>query len=198
MTNEHLFGIINTLGGEYMSSENLKCCFTGYRPQKLPFKSVESNEYKEFENSVIAQLLAVCNEGCRTFYTGMAMGFDILAAELVLLKKNAYDIPLKLVCVIPFIGQENTFSDIWKQRYNRVLNACDEKIILSDKYYSGCYQNRNIYMVDNCDYVLTWFDGKPGGTMNTINYALKKQRYVFNAFRGETEGFAVQTQIKII
>lgn len=181
-----------------MSSENLKCCFTGYRPQKLPFKSMDSEDYKKFENALISEILAVCGEGCRTFYTGMAMGFDILAAEIILLIKNAYDIPMKLVCVIPFVGQEDTFDDIWKQRYNRVLNACDEKIILSDKYYQGCYQNRNIYMVDNCDYVLTWFNGKAGGTMNTINYAIKKQRHIFNAFKGQTDNFALQTRIEII
>ena len=35
-------------------------------------------------------------------------------------------------------------------------------------------------MVDNSDYVVTWYDGKQGGTRNTLNYAQKKKRYIVN------------------
>lgn len=38
-------------------------------------------------------------------------------------------------------------------------------------------------MVDKSDYVLTWFDGKRGGTMETLNYAAKKRREVINLYR---------------
>ena len=39
---------------------------------------------------------------------------------------------------------------------------------------------RNRFMVDNSDYVLTWFDGAAGGTKSTILYALKKDKRVIN------------------
>ena len=35
-------------------------------------------------------------------------------------------------------------------------------------------------MVDNSDYVVTWFDGKHGGTENTLKYAAKKRRHIIN------------------
>ena len=37
-------------------------------------------------------------------------------------------------------------------------------------------------MVDNSDYVITWFDGQSGGTKNTIRYAKKIGRQIFNIY----------------
>lgn len=179
---------------------DLKCCFTGYRPSKMPFSmDRESEEYKRFENALIEEILKLINEGCLTFYSGMAMGFDIIAAETVLFLKNTYkDKNIELVCVLPFERQSDSFSNIWRQRYYDVLENCDRKIILSDEYFAGCYQKRNEFMVDNCDYVLTWYDGKAGGTRNTIDYAAKKQRHIININKSGIETFAVQTEFELI
>ncbi len=180
--------------------EYYKCCFTGYRPSKFPFSlDREDLEYKKFENNLYEEILMLVNQGCTTFYSGMAMGFDIIAAEAVLFLKNLYkDREFKLICVLPFAEQGESFSYIWKERFYNVLSCCDKKIILSDEYFQGCYQKRNEFMVDNSDYVLTWYDGKAGGTRNTLNYAIKKQRYIVNANKIPTPSFAVQTSFELI
>lgn len=158
-----------------------KCCFTGYRPSKLPFDVYKKNiKYTEFENLIIDGILKLSQDDCFVFYSGMAMGFDIICAETVILLKKLYKKPLKLVCAVPFEEQGECFSPHWKERYYNVLNNCDGKVVLSNEYHKGCYAVRNRYMVDNCDYVLTWFDGKSGGTKNTIDYAIKKNRAVIN------------------
>lgn len=177
-----------------------KCCFTGYRPQKLPFgNNKNSKEYKEFENKIIKAVLSLCDEGYGEFYSGMAMGFDIIAAETVLLFKELYkNFNIKLIAVIPFENQADGYSDEWYSRYHNILEKCDEKIVLSDKYFKGSYQKRNEYMVDNCDCVLTYFDGQSGGTKNTINYALKKGRFVLNINDNPSENFGIQTAISEI
>lgn len=177
--------------------KNFKCCFTGYRPSKMPFcLDKNTKEYKDFENKIIEAVLSLCKENCFEFYTGMAMGFDIIAAETVLLFKECYkDINIKLVAVIPFENQASSYSKDWLERYRNILLKCDEKIVLSDSYYKGSYQRRNEYMVDNCDYVLTYFDGQSGGTKNTINYALKKGRFVLNINDKPSEKFGIQTAI---
>lgn len=176
-----------------------KCCFTGYRPQKLPFEinNCDTSEYKKFENSVLEELLKVCDLGVDTFYTGMAMGFDIFAAELVLTIKNAYKKPLKLVCVMPFKDQDKSYPIEWKTRFDNVLENCDERIVLDEEYNRASYQKRNIFMVDNTDCVLTWYDGKSGGTRNTIDYALKKGRYIFNAYKESLDTIGFQEKIEI-
>lgn len=176
---------------------NYKCCFTGYRPSKMPFSlDKNSKEYKDFENKIIEAVLKLSSDGCYEFYSGMAMGFDIIAAETILLFKELYkDIVIRLVAVIPFENQADSYSEEWYGRYQNILEKCDEKIVLSDKYFKGSYQKRNEYMVDNCDYVLTYFDGQSGGTKNTINYALKKGRFVLNINDKPSEKFGIQTAI---
>lgn len=163
-----------------------KCCFSGYRPSKFPFKlNNDDIDFNVFQKHLFTTIQSLIDDGCRTFYCGMAMGFDIIAAETVILLKKSrnFSPTLELVCAVPFKGQENCFPDDWKERYNRILESCDKKIILSDSYFGGCYFKRNHYMVDKSDYVLTWFDGKRGGTMETLNYAAKKRREVINLYR---------------
>lgn len=158
------------------------CCFTGYRPQKFPFPiDKRSLAYTEFENRLITAVIDLAKAGCRTFYSGMAMGFDIIAAECVLLVaklKNFRDI--KLVCALPFKDQANAFPPDWKSRYDEIISRADEVVLISDRYYRNCYFDRNRFMVDNSDCVVTWFDGSPGGTKSTINYAESIHRKVIN------------------
>ena len=41
-------------------------------------------------------------------------------------------------------------------------------------YTPDCMQARNKYMVDSSAVLLACFDGRPGGTMNTILYARRQ------------------------
>ncbi len=183
---------------ESMDQSVKKCCFTGYRPAKLPFDINSKNKaYNDFENLITEGILKLANENCTVFYTGMAMGFDMLCAECVLSLKKVYKKPLKLICAIPFKGQEEGFSEQWKKRYHKILDECDEAVILSEIYYKGCYQKRNKFMVDNSDYVMTWFDGKPGGTKNTIDYAVKQNRFVLNLNENGGENYFPQFVFEI-
>ena len=69
--------------------------------------------------------------------------------------------------------------------------CADEIMCLSDDYYRGCFQKRNEYMIDRSDIVITWFDGKKGGTANTLKYAEKNQKRVVNLFEeGSHEYYA--------
>lgn len=176
-----------------------KCCFTGYRPQKFPFKLKKTDsEYVKFEDALFEQILSLASENCRTFYCGMAMGFDIISAEMVLSVKKAFKEPLKLICVLPFEGQGDSFTDEWKKRFYSILEKADEIEILNKNYHNGCYQARNKFMVDSSDYVITWYDGKSGGTRNTIDYALKKGRQVFNVYDKSVEDLGYQTEFKLL
>lgn len=210
MTKERLFGIILCVNCKALRKNGdmsfimsiirddvKKCCFTGYRPSKFTFGLDEkSKQYREFENLLIEGILAMTDEDCRCFYSGMAMGFDIIAAETVLLLKKSKK--LSLTAVIPFPEQSLRFSEHWKKRYNAVLAVCDEKIILSEQYYSGCYQRRNEYMVDKSDYIITWYDGRSGGTKNTLDYAEKNNKFILNLNRKADEDFGIQRSFEIL
>ncbi len=175
-------------------NENQKaCCFTGYRPGKFPFPmSRNSKAYIEFENKLFDVITGLPDkEGCYTFYSGMAMGFDIIAAEIVLMLKKAYKkAKIKLVCVLPFKTQAAKYYPEWKKRYDKILKAADEIICLSENYYNASYQVRNEYMVDRSDIVVTWFDGQTGGTKNTLNYAERKGKQIINVRKNEEKQYS--------
>lgn len=167
-----------------MSEQILSCCFTGYRPQKFPFPlDITNDKYIDFENRLTAKIAELIKCGCLKFYTGMAMGFDIIAAECVLTLAKAMDnYAIRLICAIPFPEQAKSFPDDWKARYNNILRDADQTVLISDGYYRNCYSKRNRFMVENSDFVLTWFDGSKGGTKNTIEYAKSIQRKVINLY----------------
>lgn len=194
-----MFGIMCLVMKSMINSEITKCCFTGYRPAKLPFDIIKKDSaYVSFENDLFKEILKLINSGCYVFYSGMAMGFDIIAAEAVITLKNTCKSPIKLICVVPFKEQNISFNDFWRKKYDYIIENCDEVIILSEKYSKNCYHIRNKYMVDNSDFVLTWFDGKSGGTKNTVDYAFNKGRKIFNLNRTVAEKYAVQTSFELL
>ena len=169
-----------------MEEKTLSCCFTGYRPQKFPFPLDDSSEkYIEFENRLFDKIVELISCGCLTFYTGMAMGFDIIAAECVLTAAAAMpDYTVRLTCAVPFLEQAKKFPPDWKKRYDKILENSDGAVIISNDYYPRCFFDRNRFMVDNSDFVLTWFDGSAGGTKNTLNYAKSISRKIINLYTG--------------
>lgn len=159
-----------------------KCCFTGYRPHKFSFSLIDENiERTRFENKLYDAVFSLPQENCFTFYCGMASGFDIVAGEAVVaLKKLISTSKIELIAVVPFKNQADTFEAEWQSRYYELLKKVDRIIYISENYEKSCYQKRNRYMVDNSDIVLTWFDGKQGGTAATLNYASKLGKKIVN------------------
>lgn len=155
------------------------CCFTGYRPEKSPFPYDRENaEYIAFENSLLNAIAGAISDGFDTFYCGGAMGFDTLAAELLLLMRR--DGNIRVILVKPFPAQSNGFPEEWRARYDSVQASVDEVICLSDGYYPACYSERNRYMVDRSERVIAFYDGKTGGTRNTVNYAKQHGKEIIN------------------
>lgn len=163
------------------------CCFTGYRPEKFPFDfNVRDGEYYRLENRLVAAISELSRCGIKRFFCGGARGFDLMAAECVLILKQKLDI--SLCCVIPFKNHENGWSSSWKRRYNAVLSAADEVVFVCNGYSPDAYQKRNRYMVDRSQVVVTYFSGIPGGTKNTVAYARKKGLELINIY--EQDPFA--------
>lgn len=146
-------------------------CLTGHRPKSLPWKYDETKEdCQKFKQKCKEIFVGAINYGITTFLTGMAEGFNMIAAEIILEIKK--DIPhVKLIAVIPCNGQEIRWTKSQQKRYREILKQCDEKIVLSENYNSTCMNNRNLYMVQNSSICIACWSGKPSGTKNTIIYA---------------------------
>lgn len=156
--------------GERMDKEHT-CCFTGHRPNRLPWGEWEDDpRCLELKYDLAINLEQIYDRGYRHFICGMAVGCDFYFAEAVLeLRRIHPDVSLE--AAIPCSSQAGSWSDRQRQRYEELLSACDSRHLVQDKYSPGCMQRRNKYMVDSSSLLLACFAGLPGGTMNTILYA---------------------------
>jgi uncharacterized phage-like protein YoqJ len=100
----------------------------------------------------------------------MAIGCDMYFAEAVLALRERYP-DVRLEAAIPFGDQPGRGNEEQRRRYNRLIDAADKLTVLQVHYTSDCMQRRNRYMVDRSSLLLACYDGRPGGTMQTILYA---------------------------
>lgn len=154
------------------------CCFTGHRASKLPWGYNENDsrciEFKEKLDAVIG---AVYESGVTHFICGMANGCDMYCAEAVLkLKETNPDITLE--AAVPYEGQAEKWSADLKRRYHDIIINCDKVYIISDKYTQFCMMQRNKYMVNNSAVLIACYNGQPGGTWNTIKFAMDMDREI--------------------
>ena len=155
-----------------------KCCFTGHRPQKMPWGYNEKNDKcVQYKNLIEKTILDLYQQGYKYFISGVAQGFDTYCAEIVLKIKKLHP-EVKLECALPCKNQEKMWSPVSQQRYHNILNSADKTTLISEEYTPYCMSQRNRYMVDNSETVIAGFDCIEGGTANTINYANKKGKQV--------------------
>lgn len=155
------------------------CCFTGHRPNKLPWGDNERDArcLRTLTHLNVALDLAYQN-GYRHFLCGMAQGGDLYFAEAVLaLRNERSDITLEAVRPCP--TQADRWDETQKARYHAILAQCDFETMVQHHYDRGCMLRRNRYMVDRANLVLALYDGIPkGGTAQTILYAAQQKRQI--------------------
>ena len=122
------------------------------------------------------------SKGVRNFLCGMAVGFDLLAAEAVLRGKK--ELPnIILTAVVPFRLQYERWSVREKLRYHSIISRADKVVVRSEHYYNGCLLRRNDYMLSHSNGVIAYYDGTPkGGTYYTIRKARQMKLPVLNLF----------------
>ncbi len=99
------------------------CCFSGYRPGKMPFNVYDPAAVRALEILLDRAIDRAVAEGYDSFWSGMALGFDIWAAEAVIRAKKRHNV--RLLCAIPHEHQSDRYPPDWKKRYNearRVLS----------------------------------------------------------------------------
>ena len=147
--------------------------FTGHRDSKLIFFGEDDPLCVELKRRLLEQITKLADDGAGEFYSGMALGVDTWAAEAVLeLRRQRPGI--KLIAVVPCPEQDARWSASHKARYRGILERCDKVITVSPKYDRGCMQKRNRALVDMCDVLVAVYNGTPGGTQSTVDYAKKR------------------------
>ena len=83
-----------------MEQKAKRCCFTGHRPDKM--QGME----QQIKTLLKTEIKKCIDEGILTFISGMAMGVDIWAAQIVLEEKKNND-DIKLICASPYPGSSS-------------------------------------------------------------------------------------------
>ena len=158
-----------------MGGRERTCCFTGHRPEKLPWGwDEEDPRCRRLKEKLRDAVETAYEEGMRHFICGMARGCDFYFAEAVLdLRRRRPGVTLE--AAIPCAGQSRRWSPAERRRWRDLVSACDLETLIQERYTPDCMFRRNRYMVDRSSLLIAVYDGIPqGGTLNTLSYAMGK------------------------
>ena len=157
-----------------MRGRQYSCCFTGHRPGKLPWGYAEEDPRCRLLKERIADAVeGAYQEGFQHFLCGMAMGCDLYFCEAVLLLRRDYP-DVTVEAAIPCPSQPEGWPEAERARWQSLVDRCDYETVVQDHYDAGCMQRRNRYMVDHAALLIAAFDGSPGGTRYTVEYAMRR------------------------
>lgn len=150
------------------------CCFTGYRPEKLPWGTREGDpRCLALKGRLARAVEEAYGRGMRHFICGMARGADFYFCEAVLALRQARP-EVSVEAAIPCEEQAAGWGEEDRERYFRLVEQCDYETMVQHHYDKSCMLRRNRYMVDRSGLLIAVFDGLLGGTMYTVSYAMKK------------------------
>lgn len=155
------------------------CCFTGHRPQSLPFGFNENDaRCAALKKALREQIIHLIEkENVTHFISGMAIGIDMYAAEIVLDLKKSYP-GITLESAIPCENQAEKWTEEQRDRYFDIAAKCDKETLIQHHYTADCMHKRNHYMVDQADFIIAVWDGRPSGTGKTVQYAQRQGKPV--------------------
>lgn len=156
-----------------------KCALTGHRPKSFPWGYNETaSDCVLLKGVLTEQITALANNGVTEFISGMALGVDLWAAQIVLALKGINP-TLKLCCALPCENQEVKWPAQAQAQYHSILKKANNVVFVNRKFSRDCMLERNRYMVDNSSILLAVFDGTyRSGTGMTVRYARSKHRRI--------------------
>lgn len=154
---------------------NTTCCFTGHRPDKLPWGTDETDSCcLALKECLYEALKQAYEDGFRHFICGMARGADFYFAEGALRLREVHG-DVTLEAARPCETQPDSWPMEDQCRYREILSRCDFETLVQHNYDRLCMIRRNHYMVDRSSRIIAVYDGVPhGGTAQTLMYAMRQ------------------------
>lgn len=160
---------------EFKFCEAATAAFTGHR-------WYDSSRKHSVRKKIEECVREAYRNGITNFISGMAIGFDLLAAEVVLSLRHECP-AITLTAVLPFREQASRFNELNKCRYYKCLSQADDIVILCNDYTAKCYLERDRFMVEHSSLLIACYDGRNrGGTFWTVNFAARTGKNVINIY----------------
>lgn len=155
-----------------MIKKEKACCFTGHR--KIPKHRLQNmiiNLDREIE--------ILIEQGITDFISGGALGFDQIAASLIVAKKEKHK-NIRLIFALPCKNHDEFWSENQRTLYKSLLCEADEIIYITQEYADGCMKKRNRYIVEHSLYCVCALLYEKSGTGQTVRFARRKGLKVVN------------------
>jgi uncharacterized phage-like protein YoqJ len=148
------------------------CCFSGHR--KLPEEKIE-----QIVKRLGREIDSLISLGVTNFISGGALGFDLIAASLIIAKKEMGR-KIRLIFILPCKDQDKFWNDENKRLYRALLAEADEIVHISEEYTDGCMKKRNNYMVEQSAYCICALIRPQSGTGQMVRYARQMKLKIIN------------------
>ena len=155
------------------ATREITCCFTGHR-------KIDKRDVASIKNKTLKVVLSLIQDkGVRFFGAGGALGFDTIAAEVVLEAKKSFP-QVKLILVLPCKEQTARWQEEDIAKYNEIMQQADKYVYTSEHHDRDCMYKRNRHLVNNSKYCICYLTEEKGGTAYTVKEAEKKGLTIYN------------------
>lgn len=153
--------------------KNFTCCFTGHR-------TLPTNKTGEILLNLEREVKELLSKGITNFISGGAIGFDQIAASLVIAQRKTGNANIRLIFALPCKNQDKFWNVKQKSLYRELLLEADEIIYVSEVYDDSCMRKRNHFMVEHSSYCICALLQEKSGTGQTVRYAKKNGLQIIN------------------
>ena len=137
------------------------------------------NEHEEPLSSIRAAIRnnvwKLCTSGYDVFYSNTEIGIPLWAGAVVT-AINFYN-SVELMVVIPFEEQTTKWPEEQREMYYTVHQKSADAKVLNARYFDGCYEEADEYMIDKSDALL--YFGKETDDSFILKYAKEKKKKIF-------------------
>lgn len=151
------------------------CCFFGHR-------KISASEIQTVVANLDREIDTLIQKGVADFISGGALGFDQIAASLIVIKKEM-GLNIRLKLALPCRGQDALWNHEQKRFFQTLLGQADEIIYVSQQYDVFCMKRRNHYMVEHSAYCICALLDAKSETAQTVRYACEKGLEIINVGR---------------
>ena len=162
---------------------NQTVAFTGHRKERiLQGFGNDPRILAQIREAVAGMVIELYGQGYKEYYTGMASGFNMTAAEAVLQVRERYE-GIKLIASVFLKLLFLLFVVVDCLLDARLLERLVRVGMVSDNLHKGCYLRRDEYMERKADTVIAYWELVPkGGTFYTVSKALESGKPVINLY----------------
>ncbi len=137
-------------------------CFSGHR-------NIPAANAAAIAQSLRYHVERLVKLGYTDFYAGGAIGFDMLAAYIVLETRGA-----RLHLLLPAKGYTKSWPSEEISFLKSLADAADSVTYVSEEFNRSCYHARNRELVRHGDILICYLTEQKGGTFYTRGLAEKK------------------------